>query len=123
MRALRRCLIFAAAVPVAGCNLSTACTLDSRPGIVVEVRDAVTAAAIADGARLIVRDGDYVETVEGPPIAGLPYLEAARERPGMYDVTVQKAGYEEWTRSRIWARDGGCHVSTVRLQATLQPTG
>lgn len=95
--------------------------MESRPGIVVEVRDAVTAAAIADGARLIVRDGRYAESVDGPPIPGLPYLEAARERPGTYIVTVQKAGYEEWTRFRIWARDDGCHVSTVQLRALLQP--
>jgi hypothetical protein len=87
----------------------------------VEVRDAVTHEAIADGARLIVRDDDYVETVEGPPVPGLPYLQAAGERAGVYSVTVQKTGYQDWTRAPVWVRDDGCHVSTVRLRAQLQP--
>ncbi len=123
MKALRTTFILVAAALAGGCNPFTgACTTDFRYGLAVEVRDAVTGAAIADGARLIARDGDYVETVEGPPISGLPYLQAAGERPGRYALTVQKAGYQEWTRTNVFVRDGGCHVLEVRLEARLQPS-
>ena len=123
MRASRLSIIVGAAAIIAGCNpFSGPCTTDIRWGIVVEVRNAVTGESLADGARLIVRDGDYVETVDGPPVPGFPELRAAGERAGTYDVTIQKAGYQDWTRTGIRVRDQGCHVETVRLDARLQPT-
>jgi hypothetical protein len=122
MRASRLSVIVGAAAIIAGCNPFTgACTTELRYGLNVEVRDAVTGAPAADGARLIARDGDYVETVEGPPIPGMTFLQAAGERPGRYTVTIQKTGYQDWTRDNVWVRDGGCHVATVRFEARLQP--
>jgi hypothetical protein len=123
MKASRLPFIFGTAVLITGCYPFTGvCTTDIRYGIVVEVRDAVSGAVVADGARLIVREGEYVETVDGPPVPGLPYLQAAAERPGTYSVTVEKAAYQVWTRTDIRVRDTDCHVSTVRLEARLQPT-
>lgn len=120
--AMRFAFIFATATLTGACNpFIGACTQELRPGLVVEVRDAGTGAPAADGARLIARDGDYVETVEGPPVPGMTFLQAAGERAGKYTVTIQKAGYQDWTRSNIWVRDDGCHVSTARLEARLQP--
>ena len=119
---MRSAFILAAATLVAGCNPFTgACTTELRFGIAVEVRDAVTGAPAADGARLIARDGDYVEIVEGPPVPGMTFLQAAGERAGRYTVTIQKTGYQDWTRSNVWVRDAGCHVVTVRFEARLQP--
>jgi hypothetical protein len=123
MNVVRSVLVLATTL-VAGCNPFTgACTTDFRFGLNVEVRDAVTGAPAADGARLIARDGDYVETVEGPPVPGMTFLQAAGERPGRYTVTIQKTGYQDWTRDNIWVRDDGCHVATARFEARLQPTG
>ena len=122
MRASRRSIIVGAAAIIAGCNpFPGPCTTDIRWGIVVEVRDAVTSGPAADGARLIAREGDYVEIVEGPPVPGMTFLQAAAERAGKYTVTVQKAGYQDWTRDNIWVRASDCHVSTARLEARLQP--
>ena len=120
--AVRFAFILATATLTGACNPFTgACTTELRPGLAVEVRDAVTGAPAADGARLIARDGDYVEIVEGPPVPGMTFLQAAGERAGRYTVTIQKAGYQDWTRDNIWVRDGGCHVVTVRFEARLQP--
>src|SRR5918999_787750 len=117
MRRLQPIVILAAAVLIAGCNnlFTGACTADFRHGIVVEVRDAVTGATAAEGARLVVRDGNYVETVDGPPAPSLTFLQAAGERPGRYDLTVSKPGYVDWTRADVLVRDGGCHVVPVQL--------
>jgi hypothetical protein len=124
MKALQPLLVLAAAGLIVGCNPFTgACTLELRPGIVVEVRDAVTGAPAADGARLVARDGNYVETVDGPPAPNLTFLQAAGERPGRYDLTVSKPGYHNWTRAGVRVRDGGCHVIPVQLEAQLQPAG
>ncbi len=124
MRALRPLFILAVGAVVAGCDSFTGvCTTDFRFGIVVEVRDAVSGAPAADGARLIVRDGDYVETVDAPPTPSSTFLQAAGERVGRYDVTVQKPGYAEWTRTDVQVLRDGCHVTQIRLDAQLQPTG
>lgn len=120
--AFQSLLIVAVAVVSAGCNpFSTACTEELRHGINVEVRDAVSGAPAAAGARLTIREGDYVETMDGPAVPELVLLFGAGERAGSYTVTVQKAGYQEWTRRNVIVRDGGCHVLSVRLEARLQP--
>jgi hypothetical protein len=124
VRALRPSVLLAAAVLVTGCNPFTgACTTDYRWGIVVDVHDAVTGEPAAFGSRLTVRDRDYVETVDGPPLPEYAFLRAAGERPGRYEVTVQKPGYQDWTRGLVWVRHDGCHVVPVRLDARLQPAG
>ena len=121
---MRSAFILATATLIAGCNpYPTSCTDELRYGIAVAIRDAVTGAPAAAGARLIAREGDYIETVDGPAVPDLIVLGAAGERPGKYTVTVQKAGYQTWTRSNIWVRDGGCHVKTVQFEARLQPAG
>ena len=44
------------------------------------------------------------------------------ERPGVYDVLVQKPGYEDWTAENVRVRDGTCNVQTIDLQARLERT-
>jgi hypothetical protein len=107
----------------AACNLlfTGACTADFRWGVVVEVRDSVTGAPAADGARLIVRDGAYADTSDQLPFTEPLTLRAAGERGGIYDVTVEKSDYRDWTRTRVRVREDQCHVIPVRLEARLQP--
>jgi hypothetical protein len=124
LRSRLAAVIFSAAA-VAACDFPSTggCTLEFLYGVVVDVRDSVTGAPAAAGARLIVRDGAYADTSEQLPS---PYtdeliLQAAGERGGIYDLTIQKPNYQEWTRRNVWVREGRCHVIPVRLGARLQP--
>lgn len=100
------------------------CTAEYRYGLGIQVQDSVTGQFIASGARLIVRDGAFVETMQAPAnrpdVDSLP-IPAAGERPGVYTLTVQKPGYREWRTSGVKVTADRCHVQPVRVLARLQP--
>lgn len=91
----------------------------------VEVRDAATGAPAAAGAVGTARDGSFVEVLQVVGWTAVPSDETAlviggvHERPGIYTVTVEKAGYERWERTNISVRRGVCGVETARLEARL----
>lgn len=95
------------------------CTASFAYGISVQVQDSVSGAAAASGARLVLRDGAYVETVD-QSLGGVS-LSGAGERPGLYSVTVEKTGYHDWTRTNVRVTADECHVQGVSLTARLQP--
>jgi hypothetical protein len=100
------------------------CTTEYRFGLGVQLQDSITGQFIASGARLILRDGEYVDTVQAPanrPDVDSLAIPAAGERPGVYTLTVQKPGYREWTRFRVRVTADRCHVQPVRVTARLQP--
>ena len=100
------------------------CTAEYRFGLGIQVRDSITGQFIASGARLIVRDGAFGDTVQvpanRPDVDPLP-IPAAGERPGVYTLTVQKPGYREWRKSGVRVTADRCHVQLVRVTARLQP--
>jgi hypothetical protein len=102
------------------------CTEELRAGLVVEVRDAPTGLPAADGATGEITDGGYTETLllEGgmlmPPNPALQ-LVGAWERPGIYNVSIAKAGYRFWRQPSVVVTADSCHVETVRIQAALEP--
>ena len=99
------------------------CTDEFVYGLHVTVQDSVTGAPAASGAQLIARDGAYADTVTVPPAAEDPdnwVLQAAGERPGVYTVTVRKAGFLAWERTGVVVTADDCHVRTVELTARLQ---
>ncbi len=114
-----------------------ACSADhySIAGLRMEIRDAVTGAPAAMNVTLEVRDGDYLETVNGAEIwmGARPedalVLMAADDRPGRYDITITSAGYEPWVRTGVVVRrtdernpfDGSATVEQVNLKVDLQP--
>lgn len=81
-----------------------------------QARDARTNTQLTEGIVLIIRDGTYADT------ARYPVLAAGPERAGTYDVRVQKAGYQEWTKQSVRVtRGGGCkRLRTVTVNALLQ---
>jgi hypothetical protein len=95
--------------------------------IEVEVRDARTGEPAAHGAVGIAQSGSYVDTLKVVGWMSTPSPESAvllggvEERPGVYSVQVEKAGYLPWQRSGIRAEQGVCGVITVQLQANLEP--
>jgi hypothetical protein len=95
------------------------CTTDVKPAVSVRIRDARTGAALTGPATAIARDGAFADTAE--ITADDPWARLALERAGVYEVAVRKAGYREWTRSGVRARDGECHVRTAELVAALEP--
>jgi hypothetical protein len=105
-------------------STSTICTLELRAGLLVDVKDSLTNAGVASGAKLVVRDGSFADSVtfpdSRPDLDGLP-LATAGERAGLYQIAVSKPGYATWTRSNIRVTRDECHVNPVRLTARLQP--
>jgi hypothetical protein len=107
---------------LAGCNVlvPTDCTLEARPYLVVDVRDAWTGAPAALGATGTIQEGSFTDRLHANNELVMQAAEV--ERPGTYNVRIQKAGYLDWTAQSVRVNEGRCHVETVRLSAHLQPT-
>jgi hypothetical protein len=100
------------------------CTGDVRPGIEVEIRDAVSGQPRADIARGIVTEGAFLDSLRpGTMLSTAPTdllsRVAAHERSGTYEVHIQANGYRPWDTAGIVVRADVCHVITVRLKTTL----
>ena len=120
-RSIRSSSIGVIAAMVAGCRLFTGtdCSLDARAGITVDVRDSVSNAPITGESRIIARDGTFADTAEFTEIFPGPHA-LVRERPGSYTVTVEREGYQLWSRTGVRVTRGECHVRTVELTARLR---
>jgi hypothetical protein len=99
-------------------NDVVACTREAVPGInISSVTDSLSGADISSGVRAVFRDGSYADTarVDRAPLSG------AYERAGTYSVTVDRSGYQMWSRQSVVVTRGICHVNTAQLAAKLQP--
>jgi hypothetical protein len=112
-------------VLLGACSDSLAvCNQQAYSSVVVEVRDSVSGAPEALGALLIVRDGEYADSMRGrlspaeDSVGGL-FLSAAPERPGVYSVAVQRDGFVGWRQDNVRAGSDRCHVVPARVQARL----
>jgi len=126
---LARALSLGAGVGLSGCVDNLAICVDSGVGvagagfaIVVEVSDGETGASLAGGARGVITEGSYVDSlrvrISGTSVA----LEAGNDRPGRYDVTVIHPGYQTWHASQVEVGLNGCGgVSSRVLHADLRP--
>lgn len=104
------------------------CPADVSPGVVVEVRNAVTDEFEAEGSTGMLTDGSYRETLQefGSVTAAdgtlVPTsLAGAYERPGVYRVVVDKEGFDTWVEEDVEVRSDDCGVVTRELVAELQP--
>ena len=115
-----RCIV-AVVLAAAACDESLeACAGIGAPGLAVTVTDSLTGAPAAAGATLVatrVRGGVYADSATGERDDQVLY--GADDRPGVYDVTVRKAGYQEWRRTSVEVRDGCPRIQTVSLTARL----
>ena len=123
---LRQFLPGLLAIVAAGCSACTApiaCTADLRPGLVVQVRDEQTNAPIAASSIVVIRDGDYVESlavrVEGGALA--LSRQGAYERAGTYTVEVSHAGYLTLGIPGVVVPRDQCHVITNTIAASMRP--
>jgi hypothetical protein len=126
-----RCFLALSAIAGLGCSGVTSpevvCTAEMRAGIVVEIHDGSTGAALAYDARGIVRDGAYADSLH-PAMSSsadphdLYARAAAHERAGTYTIEVVHPDYATWTAAGVRVEDGACHVQTITLHANLTPT-
>ena len=84
----------------------------------VQVVDAASGTALAEGSTMTLRDGDYVETTsesfDGRTLVG------AGERAGTYIITVAREGYHSWVLTDVEVTEDECHVDPVSLLAELE---
>jgi hypothetical protein len=93
-----------------------ACTAESVTAIEVEVRDALSAAALRPGARGHVREGSYKDALT---VRSLTTLAGAFDRPGTYSLHVEAEGYAAWDTVGLTAARGECHFETVAVTARI----
>jgi hypothetical protein len=123
---LGRVMTLAPAIALAGCVDNLAICVDSGfgAGIVVEIRDAVTRAPLAAGARGAIRDGGYVDSLRPPTSDAsgrLLTLTGGGGRAGTYDVTVVYPGYQIWQQRGVIVNTNSCGVASRLLHADLEP--
>lgn len=114
------------ALALAGCvdNLAICVDTGSEAAIVVQIRDAVTGAPLAAGARGAIRDGAYVDSLRPPTSDAsgrLLALDGGAGRPGTYEVTVIYPGYRIWQQDGVVVGTGSCGVASRLLHADLEP--
>ena len=105
-----------------GCS-EPGCTLELRFAVEVEVRDAATQGLLGSYPYGVVRDGVYEDSLRaaGNPEPVPSTLVAAEERPGVYDVHLEAAGYSPWDTAGVRVTSDECHVRTARFTASLEP--
>lgn len=123
MQVLRAVPLMLGALLTGGC-LDVAnpnvCTAEVIFGLTVVVRDSVTGQPAASDASGVARSGSHSEVLSG--IFGNDlHLVGAAERPGIYEITITKAGYQDWTRASVNVEAGPCHVVPAIVEANLQP--
>lgn len=117
-----RCTLLYLGILVAGSAAcfdpaETACTLEARYGLQVEIRDSVSSELVATGAHVTASSGSYHEVLQIN--GGIAF--GATERAGTYRVTVTRPGYRTWVRSGVTVTRDACHVTSVWFTALLQP--
>ncbi|MEO7217853.1 MAG: hypothetical protein ABI026_06640 [Gemmatimonadaceae bacterium] len=95
-----------------------ACTTDVVYGISLIIRNAATGTPITDSASVRITDGSYVETYTTVGPTGV--IQAARERPGTYNISVRKTDFSPFTAGGVVVTSGACHVNNVQVIAALQ---
>ena len=93
-----------------------ACTADARAGVTLEVRG--PGGNGLAGVVITLKDGPYTETIK--PLDS-HFASGASERPGTYEITVEKAGYKTFQKSGVVVEKDQCHVITVNVPVQLEP--
>lgn len=122
-------LVVSAAVLLGACGGDTSneepvlCTTELRPGITLTVLEDATGAPASCGAQALITASGYSEAVRHPPMipncADTLPLSGAHERPGVYNVTVSKPGFQDAALTNLVVAAGVCHVTTVTATVRL----
>lgn len=108
---------------LAGCGTEPGlCTTSNEPAITVRAADIVTGQNVTDGAQGAVSEDAYVDSLRPArwdPEQRVLLLRAADERPGTYDVFLERDGYQAVSLSGIEVTMGECHVNTVLVKISM----
>jgi hypothetical protein len=117
--------VTAVSLVLAACGTEPgACAGSIVPGITVLAVAAGSGDNVTHGVRGTVSEGTYVDSLRP---AGFDMeqrvllLRAADERPGTYDVFVERDGYQAVSLSPVEVTVGECHVNTVPVSVTMVP--
>lgn len=106
-----------ATVPGCGCSGGGA----ALPGLRVTVLDSPGGPTVCLNTLVTAQDGTYRETlIKVDAASGSCAFVGASERPGTYTVEVNQSG-RIVTVDNVRVMDGGCHVLTTMVTATLPP--
>ena len=125
MKSWRCCSIGLVGLALLGCNsdeTGLGCPQVVNPGIAITVLDDQSGEAASCGASATLQESSYEETLTHPEeVTCEPQhtLQGAFERPGFYNVSVMKEGYENWYAYDVEVSSGVCGVETVELEARL----
>ena len=125
----RRRLSFPAATAVslglAACGTDPgACTANIQSAVTVRALAAGTGENVTDGARGTVSEGTYADSLRPAELDAAQrvlLLSGADERPGTYDLFVERDGYQAVSLGGLVATAGECHVNTVSVNVTMVP--
>lgn len=117
-----------ATLSLAACKGTTqpdvVCTTEARYAIGVQVKDSLTLAPAAAGAKLLVVDpaAGYRDSTSfaADSLWNTWSLTAAPERAGVFTIVVSKPGYRDWIRTNVVVTKDDCHVHPVAFTALLQ---
>ena len=101
--------------------MNDSCPQVSRDGLALTIVDSVSGLPVANGATVVVTDGNFQQTITIPATPSAATVAAAPDRPGTYSIVVRRAGYHNWTRSGIEVRSDGCLPETIAVTARLVP--
>ncbi|HEU4411800.1 MAG TPA: carboxypeptidase-like regulatory domain-containing protein [Polyangiaceae bacterium] len=98
------------------------CDTSAALSFLVDLRD--EAGAPVCDARVVVRDGAFVQELRPSPAPGAScFWDGPAERPGSYEVTISKPGYETIVLPSVVVTKaaGACHVTPAKIEAQLAP--
>ncbi|HEU4410255.1 MAG TPA: carboxypeptidase-like regulatory domain-containing protein [Polyangiaceae bacterium] len=118
------CALFAGCIVVedVGPGPGGECDLSAKESLTLNVSDE-RGAAVCD-ATVVVRDGAFERQLFGLEApGGTCFWHGLAERPGTYEVTVAKDGYETviYPNVEVDMEADGCHVDAARLDVRLVP--
>lgn len=123
---MRVAVAIAVALSAAACDTTgpVTCTSMPLPGVITEIYDSVTGAPMAEGARGLVVDGAYQDSLvlyEGNADGVFFSRGAAFDRVGSYTVFVTHPGYRLWSTTDVRVRKDDCHAISQRVRVDLVP--
>jgi hypothetical protein len=84
----------------------------------LDIRDAETLERIGAGVSITVVSGPF-ESHPTFPVDFQGPFPLVHEREGIYEVTVDKADYQQWSRGNVFVPKDRCHVRTATLTAFM----
>jgi hypothetical protein len=89
---------------------TVACTANYVYGLAIYVSDRTTQVSLVDNQTTVVaREAGFADTA----VVFNDVFNAAGERPGVYTVAVERAGYQSAAQTNVRIGAAECHVRTV----------